>query len=196
VSAKINRLEWLLNETNKAVFRGDLVEDEFTPSLKSYSSKLDRIHVVWYSGGNYQYNESAFSASNPELFNDKNSISDFFKQELQFFETDDVRAGDWLICWHANRDGYPRKSGHLKWMRVHYVISHGVHDEDNLYTKFVGEARKLEIGCPPFLLNEETKNLIRDALMTEDFKVLRSNENHWKTNLKASAALIDHIKQK
>jgi hypothetical protein len=193
---KIKRLKWLLEQQNKAVFRGDFIESPEAAPLSEYSSKLDRIHVVWYSGGDYKYNEAACVAHNPELFVDNASIHDYFGAELQFLESDDIRVGDWLLTWRANDCGSPRKNGDISWMRVHCVVPSGVDDPHSSYSKLVGEAKKLETGRPPFLLDERTKNLIRKALMADEFAVLRSNSDDWKTSLKHSAALIESIKRK
>lgn len=177
LEAKMKRLRALTKEWNTAIWHGLARDSKPELSLMNYESKLDKIHISWYSSGNIEYDEDTIGRIVPEA--KEVSPSDYFVQALQFLEEDPIEPGDWVLTWHCKNDGYPRKNGDVSWMHVHHVIPHGV--VDDTYTKLVGQAKNLKAGKPPFHLDSMTKELIRNALSSGNFPALLSlDDSPWK----------------
>ncbi len=158
---KRKRLEKLVLERSVAERDGLFGTNGTVPQIKSYSSKLDRIHVSWYQPmSGIQYEEGI----------DPDTI---FSDSLFLREQDDIREGDWVLYWHACNDGMPRKNGDVGWLRVDDVISNAVKDNEP-YSKLVGERVK-RVGSFPFKLDPRTKASIRQALTQKQFADLRSD---------------------
>jgi hypothetical protein len=192
-ASKLSRLRSLFAQWRENSFKKSNFELDDVPSLNQYTSNLDRVHVVWYDAGDFKYNTSAFEDAIPNLT--VTSLNDYFSEGMQFLESDDVKVGDWLLCWNSDANGLPRKGGSISWMCVHNVVPYGAEDEDSSYTKFVGKVSSLSSGSQPFKLDGEVKAAIRKALCMHEFKLLRcDNYEDWKTNLKLSRKLIDFVK--
>jgi hypothetical protein len=88
--------------------------------------------------------------------------ADYFRDEMNFRQDDDIREGDWILCWECKNDGKPKKNCHISWLRVHHVIPNGA--DEVWYTKLVTESKNLAQGIEPFVLDEPTKGYIRQAL--------------------------------
>lgn len=174
---KMERLRALTKEWNIALWHGLTKDLRVESSLASYESKLDKIHISWYSTGNIEYDENVIGSVVP----DARGVSpdDYFVQVLQFLEEDSIEPGDWILTWHCRNDGHPRKNGDISWMHVHHVIPHGA--VDDTYTKLVGQANDLKAGKPPFPLTPVTKEVIRNAIGSGKFPELLSvDDSAWK----------------
>lgn len=168
-AAKKEKLQVLAKQWNTAIWHGLVTAETTGPFLKDYKSDLDRIHVVWHSHGELEYDNAAIGAVIPDA---EVSPDDYFSTVLQFLEDDHVEPGDWILSWHSRNDGLPRKNGTISWLHVHHVVPHGI--VDDTYTKLVGQASNLKCGAPPFQLDTPTKKLIRAALESDRFSALRS----------------------
>lgn len=168
-AAKKEKLRVLVKEWNIAVWHGLVAAETSSPFLKDYRSGLDRIHIVWHSHGELEYDNTAIGAVVPDA---GESPDDYFSSVLQFLEDDHVEPGDWVLSWHCRNDGYPRKNGDVSWLHVHHVVPHGV--VGDTYTKLVGQASHLNRGAPPFELDPPTKKRIRAALESGRFPALLS----------------------
>lgn len=177
LQAKKDKLRTLTRQWNTAVWH-DLISDESAePAVVDYKSDLDTIHIVWYDPGDVEYNSDVIGAQLPD--SKGVLLDDYFSEVLLFLEEDQVKQGDWILCWHCKKNGYPRKNGDVSWMRVHHVVPHGIVDDE--YTKLVGEAKNLKPGNIPFRLDPTTKGIIRDALSSGQFPELLSlDDSVWK----------------
>ncbi|MDD2898404.1 MAG: phospholipase D-like domain-containing protein [Desulfuromonadaceae bacterium] len=194
LEAKKARLRMLTKQWNTAVWHGVTIDDTEEPSLMDYESVLDTIHIAFYQPDDLVYNSEAIDTIVPE--SKGVSPDDYFSEQLQFLEEDPIEQGDWILCWHCNNDGYPRKNGDVSWMRAHYVIPHGVVDED--YTKLVCQAKNLEPGSAPFRLDPTTKELIRNALYSGQFPELLSLDDsvwHLTPADAVTQNFLQHIRQ-
>lgn len=114
---------------------------------------------------------------------------------MDFLEEDEITPGDWLLTWHQNEGGTPRKNGMIEWIYVHHVVPDGIKDET--YTKLVGQAQNLHTPAPPFSLDPETNQIIRDALSSGNFpELLQRGADKWKLAPadKKAKEFIQHIK--
>ena len=136
---KEEQLQALKLQCDKAQWFGLAPIANASPLIFNYKSNLDRIHIAWYGSEEPKYAQTRIGDAIPDTRG--NDPDDYFSATLQFHAKDDVRAGDWILCWRCNDDGLPRKSGDISWMYVHHVIPDGFDDED--YSKLVGEAKKL-----------------------------------------------------
>jgi hypothetical protein len=174
---KIEKLKKLKIQWDTAIWSGIKEDDSREPLLMNYTSNLDNIHIVWYQPCDLEYDENSVNAEVPD--SKGISIDDFFYDTFNFHEDDQIKPGNWLLCWLCNDNGLPRKNGRISWMQVHYVVSNGVVDKK--YTKLAGQANNLNMGTPPFKLDQLTKDLIRDALCSGKFpELLAIDETTWK----------------
>ena len=176
--AKIDRLKVLKVQFDKGQWHGLTRIGTKSPSIQQYESELDRIHICWYEESDDPYNKSAIDNTIPEAKGI--DPDDYFEDVLLFLEEDDVRPGDWVLCWHRRKNGMPRKNGEVSWLYVHHVVSDGIKSDD--YPKLVGEAKSrfLRRPLPPFELDEPTKRLIRKTLSSGSFpELLLLNDSLW-----------------
>lgn len=191
-AAKLERLKWLALQASNAEWHGVVTSgDDTTPSLVNYASQLDRIHVSWYQPIDIDYATKTIHESVPDSLG--TSPEDYFEDVMTFLEQDEVRPGDWVLCWQANDDGRPRKKGDVSWMHVHHVIPKGSINDD--YTKLVGQSKSLKVGAPPFRLDAPTKQGIRDALSSGLFPDFVSvDESPWEQpSADRSRAFLKHV---
>ena len=175
-NAKETALEKLTKKWHLAVAR-DLVGDERqVPTLTDYRVEPGKptIHIVWYIVDDMTWNLKAVRAAIPDI--DKEP-DDYFSNHMSFLEEDPVKDGDWILCWHAKRNGLPRtqRGDMAEWMYVHRVIPGGKDDEQ--YTKVAAETAKLKKPGEPFALNAATTKAIQKVLAARTFPVLLSHKN-------------------
>jgi len=175
--SKWRRLELLMAQRRQCEVAG-VVSVNKAPKLAEYESRLHRIHLVWFEDGKLKYDKANVNAADPESTGRR--LDDYYEDDMQFHHDDDVRVGDWLLCWKCRRDGYPDRRGNIYWMAVDVVIRHGYQDET--YTKLVAQ-RKGAVGTPPFDLDAATIAAIRENLDSGVFpKLLRADSKPWKLN--------------
>jgi len=172
--SKINCLKNLKQMSDKAQWNGWVTIDAKSPSIGQYNSQLDRIHVAWCDSSGVPYNEQTIGKKIKDAENDPD---DYFSYTIQFGEKDDVRPGDWVLCWRCTKNGMPRKRGDVSWLYVHDVVPGGFDSAD--YSKLVGEAKSRfrKRPMPPFVLDEPTKRLIRETLSSRRFPELLPNDS-------------------
>ena len=176
LAKKTEKLEWLYKESSKAIRYGDLIPDE-APSLLNFVSGRERIHIVWYFDDDVKYNKEPFYAAVPEAYG-KEPEDYYANGPMTFLEDDDVKPGDWILCWRANEDGMPHKTAKVEWYYVHHVISKMAKDEP--YTKVAGQNGAIKKGSEPFKLDPVTQKIIKECLTFDRFKPLRSDgEKDW-----------------
>jgi hypothetical protein len=177
--SKIERLRILLREWQNSITNGTISRnlnnndrDNSSPSIGDYRSKSYSIHVAWYGDAEVIYNETAICAVVPEA----NNPEDYFESANTFHKDDVVQKGDWILSWRANKNGFPNGRSTPIWLYAHHVILNGALDPP--YTMLVGQAKKFQCPPPPFVLDERTIQLIRDALNTGIFPtLLRPNDD-------------------
>ncbi len=179
-SSKIERLRLLKIMCYKAQMN-HLAKDKSVPKLSDFrfNNNLDRIHIAWYPRTKHvNLNTENINAAFPETR--RKSLEDYYFDIVCCLEEDDVRDGDWILCWKCKDNGLPTKNGHITWLRVHHVVPQGVCDEEP-YTKLVGQIKEKAPGTPPFELTKGTKNLIRAALESGEFpELIDSDGSDWK----------------
>lgn len=178
--AKLDRLRMLKEETALArkfgLADGPVAK---SPPIQQYESKLDRVHVVWCGTSEDDYDQARIRKAVPAIR--EVSPDDYFAYTMQFLEEDDVRPGDWVLCWACKNNGLPRKGGDVSWFYVHHVVSRGFDTDD--YPKLVGEAKPsfLKRPAPPFALDQATKALIRKTLALGQYPELLSlDDSLWR----------------
>lgn len=181
---KMDCLRNLLKMMNKAQ-ASELANSRPTgPSITNYASELDRIHVTWYQSIGDDLDEERLGEVIPKVV--EFGAERYFADWTQFREDDDVRPGDWLLCWRCNDDGMPRRRGDVSWLYVHDVVPDAFVVSDalgsNEYPKLAGEAAAEFLKRPeePFELDPATKAAIREVLASGEFPVLLSkDEKPW-----------------
>lgn len=171
--AKLARLQRLKVDRDRAVCSGFVPAGHKSPSIQSYGSRLDRIHVCWHGSGEMGYNESKVRRA-LKISSDLD-LDDYFSDDFAFHKNDDVRPGDWILGWRCNDDGMPRKRGDVGWMYVHRVIPDGF--DDDSYPKLAGQVKSKFLPAEPFTLDQPTKALIRDTLGSGQFPALLSRDD-------------------
>lgn len=171
--AKLARLQRLKVDRDRAVCSGLVPAGHESPSIQSYGSRLDRIHVCWYGSEGMDYNEGKVRSA-LKISSDLD-LDDYFSDTFAFHKNDDVRPGDWILGWRCNDDGMPRRRGDVGWMYVHRVIPDGF--DDRSYPKFVGQAKSKLLPAEPFVLDPPTKALIRETLGSGQFPALLSRDD-------------------
>lgn len=155
--------------------------------LASYTYQSShRIHIVWYINGKFSLNEGVIRSESEMPL--PQSIEDYYSEYMQFCDKDQIKVDDWLLCWKCNNDSRP--SGSVSWMYVDEVIENGCSDSD--YPKLVGQLKK-SIPTPPFSLTKKSKELICEALVTDDFKDFRPHENGDLWSVNSVDGLVPHF---
>lgn len=169
---KLARLRKLKEQCDRAQWFGLADVSTKSPSIRQYSSNLDRIHIVWCGSEIDPYNESVIEKAIHEV--EEIGPDDYFKYALQFHRSDDIRPGDWVLCWRCKDDGMPWKNGDVSWFYAHHVVLDGFDTDD--YPKLAGEAKAkfLKRPAPPFALDPPTKALVRKILGSGQFPELLS----------------------
>lgn len=172
---KLARLRKLKVQSERAQWYGVADIRSKIPTIRDYESRLDRIHVVWCGSFEDEFDEKQIGLAVHEAKDV--GPETYFNGTLQFLEADDVRPGDWVLCWKCNNDGMPRKAGEVSWLYVHHVVSGGYKTDD--YPKLAGEAKAkfLRRPAPPFALDKSTKGLIRKTLASRRFPEMLSLDN-------------------
>lgn len=154
-------------------------------SIKNYTSQLNRIHVVWWidveSG---KLDPDTVKTAMPQLINhSEDELEDYFTQEYEMLEEDDIHPGDWILGWEATKKLMPstRKCGeyNITWAYVHHVIPHGY--TGTAYTKLAAQDPNLSNPPFPFELTPKTRKAIVAALQSGKFpQLLCTYSNPWK----------------
>jgi len=180
--SKKHQLLMLKNQLDKAQWHSLVIENKSEQKLSEFNTKtnLERIHIAWYQPvkkGYAHYDLKKIPIENPNI--DDSAVDNYYTS-MYFLEEDDIQVGDWILCWQCNINGFPRKNGNIEWMQVHCVIEDAVRG-DEPYTKFVGQANDLKTGTPPFKLDNNAKQIIRDALESgEFFELISSDDSTWR----------------
>jgi hypothetical protein len=180
-AAKLARLKTLRDQAQRAVWCGIQRTPATSPPISDYTSALDRIHIAWYENDGNEFRDHVIHSTLPETRGrDPNR---YFSDSLQFHANDDIRVGDWILCWFSNRSGSARHDGTVSWMQVHHVIPNGF--DSNEYPMLVGQAkpRYMKADAPPFVLNHQTRAEIRRLINSGKFPELRWREGHtWRVS--------------
>ena len=164
-----NRAHWhdvwpIASERRKA-----LVLSDFQPGAQ-------RIHIAWYVALDIDYDEEVIRTSVSGI--GQHAPDSYFKDAMTFAGDDDVREGDWLLCWHSNDDGTPRRNGRIYWMQVNLVIPSGARDEiTGAYTLVAATRHDYNPMPEPFSLDRSAKRLIRNLLASNDYLALSGAGN-------------------
>jgi hypothetical protein len=192
--SKLTQLRLLTKQWQTSIWHRLNADAGKSPSLPEYSSDLDRIHIAWYESYEPKYKKDVIWSRVEETAGvepDK-----FFSKTLTFLEEDEIKVGDWILCWHSRKDGFPYQRGDVSWMHVHHVVPESV--DDSQYTKLVGQAKSLSCPPPPFDLDSKTKEAIRNALASGKFPELLSLDNSsWKLSTADAVVpkLLNYVKR-
>lgn len=136
----------------------------------------ERVILSWYYiDGETPPNEKNIKA---ELTDFKDGhINEYWKDYLDFAANDDIREGDWLLCWAVKTDGTPdkRKSYSPYWMQVNKVIANGSGDESHNYRLLAIEFKTDDhgIATKPFTIDRLVRDITQQILEGDDYAVLK-----------------------
>jgi len=176
--SKEKRLEELYRQWQVAKESGTdsiLVNNgEVTPSiLDRVPNKGERIHIAGWSC-DFTYNEEVIRAVLPEA----NNLEAYFSDGRSILENDEIKEGDWILSYRCKKNGYPYRNTRIDWIYIHHVIPNGAEcEDDERYTKLVGQAKNKDCPPQPFKLDDQTQALIRDALNLPEFEAFASQES-------------------
>lgn len=174
--AKRDRLEWLQQVQHRSSLipgfpsigahlgkkqsQGRELND-FKPALRR-----ERIHIAGWSY-EMHHNEGALRE---QLINESaRSQRHAFKNYISLGKKDDVRQGDWVLCWKSREDLWePMAGGAIYWLYVDRVLASttGNEDDDPYVAHEFRPMRKDEV---PFLLTPPVKKAIRALLKSGQF---------------------------
>ena len=192
---KRDKLRLMYDQWQKSIRHGLHTENGEAPDISTYTSSLDRIHIIPYQYEGVDFDKDQVYREVPEAVG--TSLDQFFNDYVSVSEEDDaIEEGHWVLLWKSNKDGTPNSNRHLRWLRVDGVIPKGVIDET--YSKLVVEKADGEHGeGAPFELNKETQHAIKEALREEQFAALRmSNEEDKASAGECVAEFLKFVKKR
>lgn len=193
---KMDRLRELLamNNRRESYEPVERVEVE-PPSIASYQSKLDRIHIMGLTGPDGDPVKESIAKQTPELIG--TTFDNAFTEWVQVEAPDDVRPGDWLLCWWCTGKRLPDKRVPAWWVYAHCVVNDGM--KSKTWSKFVGEVSGDYRRRPPepFKLDDAAQAAIRQVLQPDKFPELFPDRN-WRRDMaaadKVTPVFLDTVK--
>lgn len=186
---KLAKLDELRKISDKSIWSGLNSETSRTKaaitSLSTEQIRNYNIHIIWYSGGEINFNIDTLSKQLG--LKDVAHAKHYFNDYCNFHENYGIKEGDWILWWKAREDGYPNKGrNNIYWRQVHAVVSQGV-VADSPHTKLVAQIESYVLPPEPFELTTETQQLIKEQLNNEKYDKLR-NPNDTSLTRKESRA--------
>ena len=141
----------------------------------------ERVILTWYyPTGDLVLNTEGIKAEIPEYT--KGNPNDHFIDYLDFAADDDIRIGDWLLCWAATDKGQARrnKAYPLVWMHVNKVIPNGSGDPEHEYSLLAVTLKdSIQDGVtPPFAIDQVIERLVPDLLDSGKYEGLKLTDDH------------------
>jgi len=209
---KMEILQELERKWNIHYCRGLVPDSEChgSPTLSKYLGGMP-IHLSWYVvdpkiGFDNKKISKALSDKYETVVNAE-TVENLITENLCCLKDDPIQAGDWVLCWHSNGGGEPRKNGRICWMYVHLVVPDGA--DSGQYTNLAVQMKNQRIPPEPFTLDEKTKGCIREALTevsnasTDDILIkfaalLAHDSSTWKLSEsdKVVGEFIEYIREK
>ncbi|MGH8191780.1 MAG: phospholipase D family protein [Rhodanobacteraceae bacterium] len=195
LKTKMDRLHKLQAETNRAYSGQFLAPVKNASPITGYRSKLDRIHVIAITDPDGEPIEQNIAKREPKL--SECDFDEYFKDWVQFQAGDDVRPGDWLLCWGCTSKRLPDKRCKPCWVYAHYVVADGM--TSKRWPKFVGEVGDKFRRRPPvpFDLDSSTQAAIVQVLRSGKFPDLFPARD-WRLNVAeadtATPKFLDAVK--
>ncbi|MDU9404989.1 phospholipase D family protein [Pseudomonas sp. zfem004] len=136
VEEKASRLTALYQLWGRAI-RADIIRnDGQDQSLTAFLPFAENIYICGVTG-ECEYNEEVVDSS-------------IIRDSVCFMPRDDIERGKWVLCWHADDNGYPRDETEPYWVHIDEIIEHGVKDTE--YSKLAIELKTRSAISPPFEL--------------------------------------------
>lgn len=147
--------------------------EDIAPSIVDWvPNKLERIHITGWSSYN-TYNEEVIRSALPDV----DDPDDYFADERSLLENDKIKEGDWVLSYRCKKNGHPYRNTGIDWIYVHHIIPNGAEcEDDDRYTKLVGQAAHKTCPLQPFSLDDQTQALIRAALNLPQFEAFHTEE--------------------
>lgn len=175
--------------------------DQPETNLADWKQGEERIILTWYyPTGDLDFNTDAIQCEIPEY--KQGSENDHFIDYLDFAAGDDIRLGDWLLCWAAKENGHPRRNKDHPpvWMHVNKIIPNGSGDSEHEYPLLAATLKdNIQDGVtPPFVIDEVIERLVPDLLDSDEYEGLKLKDDHiWRVRdvEKENQRFMDHLQQ-
>lgn len=150
--------------------------DQPETSLADWEQGEERVIVTWFNPtGDLEFNTDAIQCEIPGY--KQGAQSDHFIDYLDFAHGDDIRHGDWLLCWAAKENGHPRRNRNYPpvWMHVNKIIPNGSGDSEYDYSLLAVTLKdSIQDGAtPPFAIDEIIGRLVPDLLDSGEYEELK-----------------------
>ncbi len=176
--SKLAKLDELRKISDKSIWAGlnskTLRTKTDITSLSKEQLKNYNIHIIWYSGGEINFNMDTLSKQLG--LKDDTHTESYFNDYSNFHEDYGIKEGDWILWWKAREDGYPNKSCNMYWAQTHAVVPQGV-ITDPPRTKLVAQIESYNLPPEPFELSPEIQMLIKEQLNNEKYDKLRNPDD-------------------
>jgi hypothetical protein len=196
LEAKMNRLQKLQGETNRAFSSGLLARPEETRSITEYDSQLDHIHIIGLTDPDGEPDATKIAEQEPELVEVSLDVDRYFDDWLQLEKRDTVERGDWFLCWWCTNNRHPDGRRKAYWFYADCVVDQGMASEQ--WPKFVGQVRGPH-PTAPFDLDDATQTAIREVLNVPEFMALIPG-NDWRLEVakadRVTPQFLDAVKER
>lgn len=175
--------------------------DQPEASLADWRQGEERVILTWhYPTGDLEFNTNAIQCEIPEY--KQGAQNDHFIDYLDFADGDDIRDGDWLLCWAAKDNGQPRRNKAYPpvWVHVNKIIPNGSGDSEHEYSLLAVTLKdNMQDGVtPPFAIDEVIERLVPDLLDSGKYEGLKLTDDRiWRVRdvVKENQRFLDNLQQ-